>query len=131
MSRMRVYDPVVKPGSASVPDPPCPACKGLGRIVTCDGEETCPRCEGECRVIVVEEEAPPEQPHAPYVATCGGGELAEGYGLKPFVDELLADWPESSDDIVVWRVGADGLGSMRVAAVLRPKPRGGLSVTWM
>lgn len=128
-SILRLYE-VVKPGSSGA-DPPCPRCDGLGRHIAAEGEPTCDHCEGEGRVIVIGEEAPAEQPHAPYVATVGGGELAEGYGLKPFVDELLADWPESFDDIVVWRVGADGLGSMRVAAVLRPKPRGGLSVTWM
>lgn len=63
-----------------------------------------------------------------YVATVSEGmALDVGLELRAFVRQLQADWPESRDDIAIWRHDGE---RVRLVGYLRPSSAG-LQVTWL
>lgn len=123
MAILRVYEDPVKPGSPT-PGPPCPRCKGRGHVTTADAESTCDYCEGHGSVIQVEEEPLIEE--SPFVATVGDVVLDGGADLGRLVRAMCLTFHETADDIACWNTNSDGLGSVRLAALIRPNPIGSL-----
>lgn len=112
--------PPLRPGT-------CEQCRGIGNT---EGAP-CAVCDGFGRVKQGVRLYRDPATTVRYHAVSGPDSLIDtGTSLCPFVEKVRREWPDSADDIGVWRQDSE-LDPARLVAVLRPLPGGGLSVQWL